>query len=102
MAGGRSPRRKGDGIEPELVELLRALGVHAERYPLSAARRFRDSGHDVDLYVRGRDEAPLVAEVKARWLHSIGEMAGTITMGCSCAAISSMRSYCCHGACGRT
>lgn len=66
MSGGRSPRRKGDGIERELVELHRALGIHAERYPLSGANRFRGSGHDLDLYVHGRDEAPLVAEVKAR------------------------------------
>jgi hypothetical protein len=33
MSGGPSPRRKGDGIERELVELHRALGIHAERYP---------------------------------------------------------------------
>jgi hypothetical protein len=66
MSGGPSPRRKGDGIERELVELHRALGIHAERYPLSGASRFRGSGHDLDLYVHGRDEAPLVAEVKAR------------------------------------
>jgi hypothetical protein len=44
----------------------RALGVHAERYPLSGASRFRGAGHDVDLYIHGRDEAPAVAEVKAR------------------------------------
>jgi hypothetical protein len=42
------------------------LGVHAERYPLSGASRFRGSGHDVDIYVLGADQAPLVAEVKAR------------------------------------
>ena len=66
MSGGRSPRRKGDGIERELVELHGALGIYAERYPLSGASRFRGSGHDLDLYVYGRDEAPLVAEVKAR------------------------------------
>ena len=66
MSGGPSPRRKGDGIERELVELHRALGIHAERYPLSGASRFRGSGHDLDLYVHGRDEAPLVVEVKAR------------------------------------
>jgi Holliday junction resolvase len=66
MSGGRSPRRKGDGIERELVELHRALGIHAERYPLSGASQFRGFRHDLDLYVHGRDEAPLVAEVKAR------------------------------------
>jgi hypothetical protein len=27
---------------------------------------FRNSGHDIDVYARGREEAPLVAEVEAR------------------------------------
>ena len=63
---GAKHRRKGDLIERELVELHRGLGIHAERNPLSGASRFRGSGHDLDIYVRGRDEAPLVAEVKAR------------------------------------
>ena len=65
MSGAR-PRRKGDRIERELVDRHKALGIHAERYPLSGASRFRDSGHDVDVYAFGRDAAPLVAEVKAR------------------------------------
>src|SRR5262249_35354276 len=34
--------------------------------PLSGASRFRGSGHDLDIYALGRDEAPLVAEAKAR------------------------------------
>jgi Holliday junction resolvase len=63
---GTRPRRKGDRIERELVERHRALGVHAERYPLSGASRFRGSGHDLDVYAFGREEAPLVAEVQAR------------------------------------
>ena len=65
MSGSRH-RRKGDHIEREIVERHRAIGVHAERYPLSGASRFRGAGHDVDLYLFGRDEAPAVAEVKAR------------------------------------
>jgi Holliday junction resolvase len=65
MSGAR-PRRKGDRIERELVERHRAIGVHAERYPLSGASRFRGAGHDVDIYALGREAAPLVAEVKAR------------------------------------
>jgi Holliday junction resolvase len=65
MSGAR-PRRKGDRIERELVDRHKAIGVFAERYPLSGASRFRGSGHDVDVYAFGRDEAPLVAEVKAR------------------------------------
>jgi len=65
MSGARH-RRKGDRIERELVHRHRALGIKAERYPLSGASRFRGSGHDVDIYALGSEEAPLVAEVKAR------------------------------------
>jgi hypothetical protein len=65
MSGARH-RRKGDRIERELVERHKAIDIHAERYPLSGANRFRGSGHDVDLYVFGPEEAPLVAESKAR------------------------------------
>jgi hypothetical protein len=66
MTGGRSSRRKGDRIERELVERLLALGIKAERYPLSGATRFHGSGHDVDVYAFGENEAPLIAEVKGR------------------------------------
>jgi hypothetical protein len=66
IMGGAKHRRKGNRIEREIVELHKELGVHAERYPLSGASRFRGSGHDVDVYLFGRDEAPVVAEVKAR------------------------------------
>jgi hypothetical protein len=59
-------RRKGDRCEREIVERHTQTGIHAERYPLSGATRFRGSGHDVDLYIFGREEAPLVADVKAR------------------------------------
>jgi Holliday junction resolvase len=65
MSGARH-RQKGDRIERELVERHRAIGVHAERYPLSGASRFRGSGHDLDVYALGREEAPLVAESKSR------------------------------------
>jgi Holliday junction resolvase len=63
---GAQHRRKGSRIEREIAGLHQALGVHAERYPLSGASRFRNSGHDLDIYVYGKDSAPLVAEVKAR------------------------------------
>ena len=33
---------------------------------MSGASHFRGSGHDLDIYARGREEAPFVAEVKAR------------------------------------
>jgi Holliday junction resolvase len=65
MSGARH-RRKGDRIEREVVDAHRALGIHAERYPLSGASRFRGSGHDVDIYALGPDEAPLTTEVKGR------------------------------------
>jgi Holliday junction resolvase len=65
MRGARH-RRKGDRCERELVERHKALGVYAERYPLSGASRFRGSGHDLDLYPFGREAAPIVAESKAR------------------------------------
>jgi Holliday junction resolvase len=63
---GARHQRKGDRVEREIVELHKQLGVPAERYPLSGASRFRGSGHDVDVYVYGKEEVPLVTEVKAR------------------------------------
>jgi Holliday junction resolvase len=65
MSGARH-RRKGDRLERELVARHKALGVHAERYPLSGASQFRGSGHDVDVYALGENQAPLIAEVKGR------------------------------------
>ena len=47
-------RARAVRIEREIVDRHRALGVHAERYPFSGASRFRDSGHDVDVYLFGR------------------------------------------------
>jgi Holliday junction resolvase len=63
---GASHRRKGDRLEREIVDRHKAIGIHAERYPLSGASKFRSSGHDVDVYLFGRKEAPTVAEVKSR------------------------------------
>jgi hypothetical protein len=62
----KSQRDKGQRIEREIVDLHKSINVHAERYPLSGASKFRGSGHDIDLYPFGREAAPLVAEVKAR------------------------------------
>src|SRR5262249_6846566 len=64
--GGCQHKRKGDRIAREIVDRHKVLGVRAERYPLSGASKFRGSGHDVDIYLFGRDEAPAVAEVKSR------------------------------------
>jgi hypothetical protein len=63
---GAGPRQKGNRIEREIVDRHLAIGDKAERYPLSGASRFRGSGHDVDLYLFGPEEAPAVSEVKAR------------------------------------
>jgi hypothetical protein len=63
---GVKQRRKGDRVEREIVALHRALGTHSEPYPLSGASRFRNSGHDIDIYVYGREAGPAVAEVRAR------------------------------------
>src|SRR5262245_66142550 len=63
---GAKHRQKGNRIERELVALHHALGFRCERYPSSGATRFRGSGHDIDLYLRGPDEAPQVFESKAR------------------------------------
>jgi Holliday junction resolvase len=65
MSGARH-RVKGNRIEREIVDRHLAIGIKSERYPLSGASRFRGSGHDVDVYAFGTEEAPLVAEVKAR------------------------------------
>ena len=61
-----SERRKGARIECEIVNKHKDLGLRAERYPLSGATHFRNSGHDIDLYIFGTEQAPRVAEVKAR------------------------------------
>ena len=48
------------------MEELRERLLHAERVPLSGASWYRGNGADVDVYARGKEEAPLVAECKAR------------------------------------
>jgi hypothetical protein len=45
--GGRRSRAKGDRIEREIVSQHAAIGIKAERYPLSGASRFRGTGHDM-------------------------------------------------------
>jgi Holliday junction resolvase len=66
MSGGRSSRDKGARREREIVAQHVEMGIKAERVPLSGASRYQGNGGDVDLYVFGRDAAPLVCEVKAR------------------------------------
>jgi hypothetical protein len=59
-------RDKGARIEREIVDAHKRIGLKAERYPLSGASHFRGSGHDIDIYIFGRDAAPAVTEVKSR------------------------------------
>ena len=63
---GRRSRAKGDRIEREIVSRHAAIGIKAERYPLSGASRFRGSGPDIDIY----PFRALVAEVKSQVLAS--------------------------------
>jgi hypothetical protein len=59
-------RDKGARIEREIVDAHKRIGLRAERYPLSGASHFRGSGHDIDIYIFGKDAAPAVTEVKSR------------------------------------
>lgn len=63
---GRSARRKGKRVENAVRKLHEAIGVKAELVPLSGAIGYRGNVFDLDVYARGPDAAPMVAEVKAR------------------------------------
>lgn len=65
MSGARH-RQKGDRIEREIVAAHLAVGIHAERVPLSGATRYQGNGSDLDIYPNGKDAAPYCCEVKAR------------------------------------
>lgn len=65
MAGAKH-RVKGARIEREIVTLHEAMGVDADRVPLSGAAYYQDNGSDVDVYPFGRDFCAYVFEVKAR------------------------------------
>lgn len=62
----KSQRDKGARVERELVNAHLAIGCHAERVPLSGASRYQGNGGDIDVYVFGKEEAPLIGESKAR------------------------------------
>lgn len=101
--GGRSPRRKGDRGEREIVGRHLALNVHSERVPHSSAMRYRGHGADVDVYAFGPQECPLVSDANrvrpAAVLCSLNAgLAKTIC--CFSAAITPSRLCCCRGGCG--
>jgi hypothetical protein len=57
---------RGPDNIPVAISRHAAIGIKAERYPLSGGSRFRESGHDLDIYAFGTDERTLVAEAKSR------------------------------------
>jgi Holliday junction resolvase len=65
MTGGRASKAKGSRRERQIVNLHRALGIDAERVPLSGAAGGSYSG-DVDIRPFGPERQTLVAECKAR------------------------------------
>ena len=62
----RASRDKGYRAERAIVDLHCRIGVHAERVPLSGAARYQGRANDVDVYARGDEHPPLLAEIKAR------------------------------------
>ncbi len=63
---GKASRDKDQRRERQIVHLHTEMGIKAERVPLSGASCYQSNGADVDIYVLGKDAAPLVSEVKAR------------------------------------
>ena len=57
-------RDKGARVEREIVLLHRAMGIPAERVPLSGVTQYQGNGEDVDIYPNGTDYAPLCTQVK--------------------------------------
>ena len=65
MSGNHS-RNKGLKIEREIVKLHTAIGVYAERVPLSGATKYGNNGEDVDVHPLGKDHGrPFCCQVKA-------------------------------------
>ncbi len=60
----RRSRNKGADGEREVVNLHKAMKIHAERVPLSGAMAYQQNGEDVDVYALGRGQASLVCQVK--------------------------------------
>lgn len=61
--------KKGYRVEREIAALHAALGIRAERVPLSGALAKRlgpDFAGDLKVYLFGADGSPATAEVKAR------------------------------------
>ena len=76
---GKMSRDKGARVEREIVNAHKAEGIHSERYDSRRGQFGAERSYDIDVYWRGKDEAPLCGEIKARkkfpdWLvNYIGE-----------------------------
>jgi len=103
MSGARH-RQKGDRVERELVDRHKAIGVHAERYPLSGASRFRGSGHDVEtsirLAVKRHPWSPRSKPAKTDAALRNSSAGSASSTCCSFAVIMPIPWCCCPGACG--
>jgi Holliday junction resolvase len=71
--GGRSPKRKGNGFEREVVVALQELGLAAERVPLSGSVKTSKFDHDISCPVRGVDRR-LECKRRARAFATIDAM----------------------------
>ncbi len=76
---GKPSRDKGARGEREVVQLHKAMRIHAEQVPLSGGMRYQQNGEDVDLYPFGKDEGALVTQVKrqatdAGWKTILGQL----------------------------
>lgn len=58
--------RKGANVERQMVKRHQDLGIHAQRVDARLGQFGADKSHDIDVYARGKDEAPLCGEIKAR------------------------------------
>jgi len=63
---GKMSRDKGARIEREIVNCHKESGVYAERYDARRGQFGAERSYDIDVYWRGKDEAPLCGEIKAR------------------------------------
>lgn len=63
---GKMSRDKGARIEREIVNCHKEAGIHAERYDARRGQFGAERSYDIDVYWRGKDEAPLYGEIKGR------------------------------------
>jgi hypothetical protein len=101
--GGPCHRRKGDRCERELIQRHRAIGVHAERYPLSGASRFRGVvTTSMRSAVTRRRWSPRRRHARAAPASVSSRSGWRITTRCSSGATAAIRSSASPGAPGRS